>query len=204
MAVVVGRWLYTLLSIGMGLIPLSMDELVRVRERFFSVSYRDVARLEGRYGHEVFALVWAIYERVGDPVGRYLHLGLTSNDVLDNVSVMQAREGLKILLSRLEDVVGKLRSFVVRYASTPVLGRTHGRAATPVTVGFRFSVYLDELLRARDGIASMLNYLPGKIGGAVGSGVEMYPHSLELEERVLGKLGLSRARAYLQVLPRAQ
>ncbi len=195
---------YALLEalVEMGLIPLGREELEGVRDRFFSVSYEDVARLEKRFGHEVFALVWAIYERVGEPVGRYLHLGLTSNDVLDNVAVMQARDGLEILLRRIDVVVDRLRLFVTRYASTPLLGRTHGRAATPITVGFRFSVYLDELLRARDGLARMLDYLPGKIGGAVGSGVEMFPHSLELEKRVLEKLGLRRARAYLQVLPR--
>ncbi len=186
-----------------GIFDVDKETLKNAYKEARKIDYNLVKKFEEKYKHETFALVYAIYERVGGEVGRILHVGMTSNDVLDNVMMMQVRDALKLILGRLDEVVESLVDFINRYRSQVVVGRTHGRNAVPITLGFRFMLYLDELLRIRDELEYALkNYIVGKLGGAVGSQVELYPHGELVEKLMLQKLGLKRARAYLQILPR--
>ncbi len=123
------------------LIPYSEEELKYVYEMFKKVGYSNVVEYEKITKHETMALVKALSEAAGE-YGKYIHLGLTSNDVLDNVLMMQIRDALNILLNKLKDILSKLLDIAYRELDTPILGRTHGRAALPVTVGFKISLYI--------------------------------------------------------------
>ncbi len=186
----------------LGIADISDRDIQEAFEKAVDVTYEDVARYEKIYKHEVFGLVWALYEVIDKRVGKYLHFGLTSNDVLDNVMMMQVRDGLNILLEKLHLLLELMKDFVEKNMDTPVLGRTHGQAATPLTLGFRFNLYLRELSRAVAALEDSKKYVVGKVGGAVGTGVETYPSNVEFEELVLAELGLDRADGYLQILPR--
>ena len=186
-----------------GVFEIDKNVLKSAYEEAKKINYSLVKELEEKYRHETFALVYAIYEKVGAEIGRLLHVGMTSNDVLDNVLMLQVRDALKLILDRLDKIIGRLKETVDRYRNQVVVGRTHGRNAVPITLGFRFMIYLDELMRARSEIEYALeNYVVGKLGGAVGSQVELYPHGELVEKVMLQKLGLKRARTYLQILPR--
>ena len=186
-----------------GIFEVDKDALRQAYEEAKKIDYSSVKELERKYRHETFALVYAIYERVGSEIGKMLHVGMTSNDVLDNVLMLQIRDAIKLILTRLDGVIDLLRDFIDKYRNQVVVGRTHGRNAIPITLGFRFMLYLDELIRSRREIEDALNnYVVGKLGGAVGSQVELYPHGELVEDLMLQKLGLRKARAYLQILPR--
>ncbi len=188
--------------VKMGYIDASLEDVEEMSRRLEKLRYSDVQKYEKVFKHETYALVWAIYDVIGSDLGRYLHLGLTSNDVLDNVTMMQVRDGLLVLMRRVQRILEMLKNFVDSYRDQPILGRTHGKAATPTTIGFRFYTYLAELKRVKEAMDDSIKYIVGKVGGAVGTGVELYPHSLEFERLVLEELGLKRADGYLQVLPR--
>lgn len=186
-----------------GIFEIDEDVLKSAYEKAKRINYGLVKEVEEKYGHETFALIYAIYEKIDSKIGRLLHVGMTSNDVLDNVLMLQIRDALKLILKRLDEIIVKLRELVNEYRIQIVVGRTHGRNAVPITLGFRFMLYLDELIRARSEVEYALkNYIVGKLGGAVGSQVELYPHGELVEKIMLQKLGLKRARAYLQILPR--
>ncbi len=190
--------------VELGLIDIDKDVLKKFREKAVEeISYSLVKDLEKIYRHETMAVVQAIYRLVGPEIGRYLHLGLTSNDVLDNVLMLQVKDGLNVIIRKLDRLIEIVKDFVNEYKEVPVLGRTHGRAAVPITLGFRFLIYLDELIRCRLELAeSLKKFIVGKVGGSVGSQVEIHPNGREIEEKTLEKLGLEPAPMYLQILPR--
>lgn len=189
--------------VEVGLFDIDKDLLREAYHRARGIDYSLVRRYEEKYKHELFALVYAIYEAVDREIGKAIHVGMTSNDVIDNILMLQIRDALRIILKRLDEVIHLVKSFVERYKKQIVVGRTHGRYAVPITLGFRFLLYLDELLRSRREINhSLERFIVGKLGGAVGSQVELYPNGINIERLMLQKLGLRLASTYLQVLPR--
>lgn len=186
---------------NVGIINLGDRDLQKIKEGFDRVTYEDVVRYEKIIKHETMALVKSLSESVGE-YGKYIHLGLTSNDVLDNVMMLQIKEALEIVISKLDSILEKLMNLAEREKTTPILARTHGRAAIPITYGYKFSLFLDELSRIRSRLLFDREYICGKIGGAVGSQVELYPHMGKIEEIVLNELGLKKATFYTQILPR--
>ncbi|HIQ12944.1 MAG TPA: adenylosuccinate lyase [Thermoprotei archaeon] len=189
--------------VEIGLFNIDKEMLREAHNRAREINYALVKKYEERYKHELFALIHAIYEVVDREVGKALHVGMTSNDVIDNVLMLQIRDALRIILKRLDEVINLVKNFVERYKKQLVVGRTHGRYAVPITLGFRFLLYLDELLRSRGEIKNSLErFIVGKLGGAVGSQVELYPEGAKIESLMLQKLGLKPASTYLQIIPR--
>ncbi len=169
---------------------------------FEEVSMDDVTRWEKETRHETMAVVMALSEKAGK-YGRYIHVGATSNDILDTVMVLQIRDAHKIIMDRLRGLIEALIRRAYEERRTPILGRTHGRAAVPITYGFKFGIFIDELLRCYDSISEAYKLVSvGKIGGAVGSQVELYPDGEAVEDHLMSSLGLEAASYYTQVLPR--
>jgi len=186
---------------NIGIISISEKELLSILDKFNKVTYEDVMRYENITKHETMALVKILSQLAGE-YGRYIHLGLTSNDVLDNVLMLQVKKALNIILDKLDILIDKLVDIAREEKSTPILGRTHGRAAIPVTYGFKLCLYLDELSRVYKRLKEDRKYIAGKIGGAVGTQVELYPDMSRIEELVLNDLELDRASFYTQIIPR--
>lgn len=155
--------------------------------------------IEREVDHDLIAFLRATGESVPD-VARYIHLGLTSSDVVDTALAMQVVAAGRLLdteLSRLIDVVG---AQAVRHRDTVMIGRTHGVFAEPTTLGLKLAVWYDELRRHRTRLAlAREDMAVGKLSGAVGTHAHV---PVALESEVCADLGLAPAPASTQVIQR--
>jgi adenylosuccinate lyase len=156
-------------------------------------------QIEQEVDHDVIAFLRATGESVG-PDARFIHVGLTSSDVVDTALALQATAATDMLLAGLNQLVSIVGRQAVAYRDTLMIGRTHGMHAEPTTFGHKLAVWYDELRRqhrrlelAREDIAV------GKISGAVGTHAHVAP---ELEEEVCRALGLGVAAASTQIIQR--
>jgi adenylosuccinate lyase len=162
----------------------------------------DLARcdeIEKETRHDLMAFVRNLSENIG-PNGRYVHLGVTSYDVIDTALGMMLRDSAQVLI----DSAVKLRSEILRlaeaYIDTPEIGRTHGIHAEPITFGFKCANWLAELDRNTARLrAAKLDVAVGKVSGAVGIHAHATP---ELELRVCKELGLKPDPASTQIINR--
>ncbi|HVM12618.1 MAG TPA: lyase family protein, partial [Actinomycetota bacterium] len=114
-----------------------------------SVTAARVEELERVTNHDVAAFVQAAAESVGE-AGRWIHLGLTSSDVLDTGLALQLRDATDLLLRRLEELLGVVKDRALEHRDTLCVGRTHGVIAEPTTFGYKLAVWAFELARDRE------------------------------------------------------
>jgi adenylosuccinate lyase len=179
-----------------GLIPGDALDAIRSRAR---VDLARIAELEQTTDHEVVAFVDQLAERVG-PEGRFLHLGLTSSDVLDTALALQLRAAGERLAGDLDDFIAVVARRAREHAATVMMGRTHGVHAEPTTLGMKLAGWAFELDRARDRLErAFAETATGKLSGPVGTYSHLDP---DLEAEVLGSLGLGGEPAATQVVSR--
>jgi len=149
--------------------------------------------------HDVTAFIRSVTEGLGEE-GRWIHLGLTSHDVWDTATNLQLAEAADILLADVDALRDVLRQQALTYKDTPMIGRTHGVHAEPITFGLKLALWWDEmgrqrrrLLEARESVAV------GKVSGAVGTHATVPP---SIEERVCARLGVVVAPVSTQVVQR--
>ncbi|MBW4619756.1 MAG: adenylosuccinate lyase [Cyanosarcina radialis HA8281-LM2] len=158
-----------------------------------------VLEIEAEVRHDVIAFLTNVNEYVGD-AGRYIHLGLTSSDVLDTALALQMVASLNVLLARLEDAIQAIRYQAQQHRNTFAIGRSHGIHAEPITFGFKLAGWLAEMLRHRDRLVRLRNQIGvGKISGAVGTYANIEPR---VESLACQKLGLQPDTASTQVISR--
>ncbi len=179
-----------------GMIPRSAARAIRRKGGF------DVARIleiEKEVKHDVIAFTTNVAEHVGREA-RYLHFGLTSNDVVDTAQALQVREASKLLLAGLEQLAAALKKRALEFKHTPMVGRTHGIHAEPITFGVKIAIWYAESQRNLQRLAAAAEQMRvGKTSGAVG----IYSHlSPAIEKKILAKLGLKPAQAASQVIQR--
>ena len=162
----------------------------------------DVARIdqiEREVKHDVIAFLTSVSEHVG-PDSRFIHLGLTSSDVLDTSFAIQLRDAGLLLGKGLDRALAASRALATRYHDTPMIGRSHGIHAEPITFGLKAASWYSELQRARDRLARAVEVIRfGKISGAVGTYANCPP---EVEAFVCERLGLSPEPVATQIVPR--
>lgn len=181
----------------LGIIPSSALERIKRNATYGSVER--VKEIEKETKHDVVAFVKAVGESLGEDA-RYLHLGLTSSDLLDTTLSLQLRESGNIILKDLEDVIEAVREKAKRYRDLLMIGRTHGVHAEPITFGFKLAGWIAELERDRKRLISAIEEISvGKISGAVGTYAEVPP---EVEAYVCEKLGLKNDTVSTQVISR--
>ena len=181
-----------------GLVPKDAAAAIRARAKV------DVARiheLEARVKHDVIAFTMAVGESIGDPdAARWLHYGMTSNDVVDTAQALQIRDAARIIERDLVIFAEILDLRAHQYRHTPQIGRTHGIHAEPITFGLKIANWFAEnqrnIARFRDAAAQMAL---GKISGAVGNASHLGP---EIEEKICKRLGLAVAPVASQVIQR--
>jgi len=179
-----------------GVVPREDAETIRAKAKF---DLAEIMEIEKRTNHDVIAFLENVASYVG-PACRWMHQGMTSSDVLDTTLAVQMAEASDLLLADLRD----LREVVARRARefkmTPMIGRSHGIHAEPVTFGLKLALMYDEFGRA---ISRLEDAQPrirvGKLSGAVGTHAHLDPR---VEERVCEKLGLKAAALSTQVLQR--
>ncbi len=174
--------------------PVAMERL-----RAASFERSRMREIEREVDHDMIAFVRTVGETVGD-ASRFLHLGLTSSDVIDTALALQLRDATSLIDNRLAALIATVAAQAVRHRETLTIGRTHGVHAEPTTFGLKLAVWYDELRRqwrrlslARDDIAV------GKLSGAVGTHAHVPP---DLEEEVCAGLGLAVAPASTQIVQR--
>jgi adenylosuccinate lyase len=181
-----------------GLVPKEAAATIRARAR---VNVARIHELEARVKHDVIAFTMAVGESIDDPAaGRWLHYGLTSNDVVDTAQALQIRDASK-LIERGLVVFGEILDLRAHeFRRTPQVGRTHGIHAEPITFGLKMANWFAEnqrnIARFCDAAAQMA---VGKISGAVGNASHLGP---EIEQRICKKLGLSAVPVASQVIQR--
>jgi len=158
-----------------------------------------ILEIEKEVRHDVIAFLKNVNENVGAP-SRFIHLGLTSNDVVDTAQALALKKAATLILGKLGTTIAAAKVIALKYKNTPMIGRTHGIHAEPTTFGLKFLVYHRELLRARERIMRARRTISvGKLSGPVGNLAQIPPR---VEADALRRLGLTPAAAVTQVIQR--
>lgn len=158
-----------------------------------------IREIESVTHHDIVAFVTAAAEKIGS-AAQYLHKGLTSSDVVDTTFSLQLVETAEILLVDLHKLAATLKKLAKKYKYLPMIGRTHGIHAEPITLGFKFAGWYSETLRDIERMKKAKEVVRyGKISGAVGTYAQLEP---EIESYVCKKLGLNPEPISTQIIPR--
>ncbi len=181
-----------------GVVP--REAAARLRERA-KVNVPRIHEIESRVRHDVIAFTMAVGETVADAESaRWLHFGLTSNDVVDTAQALLLRDASVLIELGLENFIAILERRAWEFKDTPQMGRTHGVHAEPVTFGLKLANWYDENRRNLERFrAAAKQVAVGKISGAVGNCSHLGP---EMEDKICAKLGIGAAPVTSQVLGR--
>lgn len=180
----------------LGYIPAEAVEAIRRKANF---DPQRIQAIEAEVRHDVIAFLTNVNEYVGE-AGRYIHLGLTSSDVLDTGLALQLVASLDVILAQLECLIQAIRHQAQQHRQTVMIGRSHGIHAEPITFGFKLAGWLAEMLRHRDRLTAIAQEIAvGKISGAVGTYANIDP---KVEALACQKLGLTPDTASTQVISR--
>src|SRR5437899_3755257 len=173
-----------------GLVPKDAAAAIRARAK---IDVAQIHQIEARVKHDVIAFTMAVGESIGDPAAaRWLHYGMTSNDVVDTAQALQVRDASKLIERALVMFGEVLDVRAHEFRHTPQIGRTHGIHAEPITFGLKIANWFAEnqrnIARFRDAAEQMA---VGKISGAVGNASHLGP---EMEERSWQRLWISVPR----------
>ena len=163
-----------------------------------------IGEIEREVRHDVIAFTTAVAERMkangAGESSRWLHYGLTSNDVVDTAQALQIRDASQLIKAGLDDLSQALEKLAFEHKHTVQMGRTHGVHAEPITFGLKAAIWWDEVQRHRKRFAAAADEIRvGKVSGAVGTFAHIGP---EAEERICARLGLRAAPVTSQVLSR--
>jgi len=180
----------------LGLIPESSLKVIKEKAKF---SLTRMEELEKVTHHDVIAFLTTIGEPVGEDA-RFIHMGMTSSDVLDTALAVQMQTAANALLIELDSLIGEVKKKAIEHKYTLMIGRTHGIHAEPITFGLKMAVWYEELKRNRSRLSRAKEIISvGKISGAVGTFATIPP---EVESYVCDKLGLKAANLSTQIIQR--
>ncbi len=181
-----------------GLVP--KDAAATIRE-LAKVDAARIHELEARVKHDVIAFTMNVGESIGDPAAaRWLHYGMTSNDVVDTAQALLVRDASRLIEAGLVKFGDVLAKRAEEFRRTPQIGRTHGVHAEPITFGLKIANWFKENERNQDRFRDAAEQMAvGKISGAVGNASHLGPN---MEERICQRLGLSVAPVASQVIQR--
>jgi adenylosuccinate lyase len=178
-----------------GVIP--QEAMEKIRQAGYNAER--MREIEEETHHDVISFLRSIQERLG-PEGRFIHLGLTSSDVLDTGLAAQIKEAGILLTQALAALTETVSKAAVQYKYTLMAGRTHGIHAEPTTFGLKLALWVDELRRGQRRLADALEQITvGKISGAVGTHATVPP---QIEEFVCKQMGLGVAPVSSQIIQR--
>ncbi|MGH7901093.1 MAG: adenylosuccinate lyase [Thermodesulfobacteriota bacterium] len=180
----------------LGRVPPEALKNIKVRAK---IDVERITELERVVKHDMIAFLTAVSEHVGKE-SRYIHLGLTSSDILDTAFALQLRDAATTIIEDIKDVIGVLKEIALRHKHTPMIGRTHGIHAEPTTLGLVFALWYDEMTRNLERMERAKEIISvGKISGAVGTFANVPPF---VEEHVCRLLELKPSRISAQIVQR--
>jgi adenylosuccinate lyase len=179
-----------------GMVPRDAAKAIRNRADF---NLQRIHEIEAEVRHDVIAFTTAVAEIVG-PEARWFHYGLTSNDVVDTSQALLIGQASSIIAADLDRLAGILKRRAWEFKDTPMVGRTHGIHAEPITFGFKLANWYSEMQRNIERFQRASEDMRvGKFSGAVGTLAHLSP---ELEEKICARLGLKAAAVSSQVIQR--
>jgi adenylosuccinate lyase len=179
-----------------GLVPKHAAAMIRRKAGF---DLHRIHQIEAEVKHDVIAFTTSVAEKIG-PESRWLHYGLTSNDVVDTAQALMIKDASAIIAADLQKLKDVLRRRALEFRETPQIGRTHGVHAEPITFGLKLANFYDEVTRDIDRFERAAEEMRvGKFSGAVGNGAHLDP---ELEVKICERLGLKVAPITSQVIQR--
>ncbi|MGB6159683.1 MAG: adenylosuccinate lyase, partial [Acidobacteriaceae bacterium] len=179
-----------------GIVPTEAAKAIRERGGF---DLERIQQIEAEVKHDVIAFTTAVAEKVG-PESRWLHFGLTSNDVVDTAQAIQIKAASAILREDIEQLLLVLKARALEFKDTPTVGRTHGQHAEPTTFGLKLLNWYAEMQRNQERFDAAAEQMRvGKLSGAVGAFGHIKP---EQEVRICARLGLAAAPVATQVIQR--
>ena len=195
------KWLDVELAVceawaGLGRIPLPALQNIKEKAAF---SVARIEEIEGVVKHDVIAFLESVGEFVGEDA-RYIHMGLTSYDVVDTALSLTIKESLEKISRDTGPLLELLREQALKHRRTVMMGRTHGVHAEPITFGVKLLVWYEEMKRHQERLRRALETISvGRISGSVGTYVHLDPR---VEDAALARVGLSPAKVSTQVLQR--
>jgi adenylosuccinate lyase len=181
---------------SLGVVPEAAAAAIRARGAF---DIERIDAIEAKVKHDVIAFLTNVAEHVGEPA-RFLHLGMTSSDVLDTCFAVQLARAADLLLADLDKVLAALRRRAIEHKQTLCIGRSHGVHAEPTSFGLKLAGHYAEFARGRERlVAARREIATAKISGAVGTFANIDP---SVEAYVAAKLGLMPEPVSTQVIPR--
>src|SRR5271167_2656319 len=179
-----------------GIVPQSAAKAIREES---GVDVARIAQIEAEVKHDVIAFTTAVAEKVGAE-SRWLHYGLTSNDVVDTAQALLIKQASVIIREDLKKLRDVLKRRAWEFKDIPMIGRTHGVHAEPISFGLKLANWYSEMLRNIDRFELAAEQMRvGKLSGAVGNGAHLDP---EYEEKICQRLGLNVAAVSSQVIQR--
>lgn len=187
----------------LGNVPRKAAEIITENATTDVVDWEEVERVEKEETkHDIMALVKVLGEHCGD-AEKYIHLGATSNDIIDTGMALQLKEALDVLEEDLKDLNDTLCERAKEHKETVMIGRTHAQHAIPMTFGLKMAVYASEIQRHLERLEEARErVLVGKMSGAVGTGAAFGDDAKEIQESVMEDLGLNIDRATGQIVGR--
>ncbi len=180
----------------LGQIPRGVSSIVKKKAK---INVKRIHQIESQVKHDVIAFLTSITEKSGMKA-RYLHLGMTSSDVLDTSFNIQLVQSGKIILKDIDQILRVLKKQAKKYKFTPCMGRSHGIHAEPITFGLKLASYYEEFKRNKKRLVDAINEVSTcAISGAVGTFANVNPN---VEKYVAKKLGLRVEPISTQVIPR--
>ena len=181
----------------LGRIPFENLEEIKNKASF---TIERIDEIEREVRHDVIAFLTAVNESVGEENAKYIHMGLTSSDVIDTAFALQIVDSSKIIEKELDELIKVVKDLAFKYKNTICMGRSHGVHAEVTTFGFKLLNWLDELERARESFEYALKEISvGQISGPVGTYSNL---PIEVEEYACEYLGLRPARISTQIISR--
>ncbi len=179
-----------------GTIPAKSLKVIKEKAGF---SVERIMEIEEETKHDVIAFLTNVAEYVG-PESRYIHLGLTSSDILDTSFALLLKEAMSLIIQDVEEFMKTLKKRAIEHKNTVMIGRSHGIHAEPITFGLKLAVWYSEMGRNLRRLEDALNIISyGKLSGAVGTFANISPR---VEELTCKKLGLTPAKISTQIIQR--
>ncbi|MCD6102002.1 MAG: adenylosuccinate lyase [Candidatus Cloacimonetes bacterium] len=180
----------------LGIVPDKDLKNIKSKARF---KVEEIAEIEKKVNHDMIAFLTDVAKYVGHS-SRYIHLGLTSSDIIDTTNSCLMREAGLLILNRLKNLSETLKEKAFEYKNTICIGRTHGIHAEPTTFGLKITLWYDEMRRNIIRMKSAIeNISVGKVSGAVGNYAHISPF---VEEYVCKKIGLKPVNISNQIIQR--
>lgn len=176
----------------LGLIPARVVPLIKEQARAEKIDLGQVQEVQKKAGHYLVSVLKVLEKNCPGESGQYIHFGATTQDIIDTAMVLLIREALVLIKRDLTAILKAALDLAEKYQKTPMAGRTHGVHAVPITFGFKAAVWAAEVARHLKRLEELEpRLLVGNLTGAAGTFASFGPKGIEVQDRVMAKLGLS-------------